>query len=93
VATVCAVSPPEASSHYIDIYRSLMPHAAGHEASTYRFLRTFGPPSLFNAALQHDVARTSLGDFPYGLRVSAGCDRFSGSRNVESYCFLLRRTV
>jgi hypothetical protein len=43
--------------------------------------------------MQQGVARTPLGDFPYGLRVSGGCDRFSEPENVESYCFLLRRTV
>jgi hypothetical protein len=43
--------------------------------------------------VQHDVARTPLADFPYGLRVSEGRDKFSERKNVESYCFLLRRTV
>jgi hypothetical protein len=70
-----------------------MGHVARHDGSTYRILRTFEPPSLKNAALQQGVAITPLGDFPYGLRVSGGCDRFSGRKNIESYCFLLRRTV
>jgi hypothetical protein len=31
--------------------------------------------------------------FPYVLMVSGVRDRISGQNHVESYCFLLRRTV